>query len=100
MLAEAAGIGLWSYEPLTELIEWSPRRPVVHGPGSRRPGHRQAVLDRLPIEQRETGAQGFHQAVRTGQGGTVEFRLRGAADQWFTCAPPIAPSRWTAACSR
>jgi PAS domain S-box-containing protein len=84
MLAEAAGIGLWSYDPLTELIDWSPDALSSIGLGPADLATAKLVLDRLPIEQREPVFKIFHQAVRSGQPGTVEFRIRGRDDQWFT----------------
>jgi PAS domain S-box-containing protein len=84
MLAEAAGIGMWSYDPLTELIDWSPDALSSIGLGPADLATADLFLDRLPIEQRDPVFKIFHQAVRSGQPGTVEFRIRGRDDQWFT----------------
>ena len=84
MLAEAAGIGMWSYNPLTELIDWSPDALSSTDLGPADLATATLFLDRLPIEQRDPVFKIFHQAVRSGLPGAVEFRIRGRDDQWFT----------------
>jgi PAS domain S-box-containing protein len=84
MLAEAAGVGVWSYDPRTETIDWSPDALSLAGiqPGDLTSASQ--FLERLPVEQRDAFQQLFHDAVRSGQPGVVEFRLRGADGRWFT----------------
>ena len=84
LLASSAGIGVWSYEPHGQHIEWS--RDIFNATGLEpedvaQPDQFFARLD--PAEEENLRAA-FDSAVRTGQGGTIEHRLRGAGDQWFT----------------
>jgi len=84
LLSTAAGIGVWSYEPDGTHIEWSPNILATTGLSAEdisTPDRFHARLD--PIEGEALRAA-FDRAVRTGQGGTIEHRLRGAGDQWFT----------------
>jgi PAS domain S-box-containing protein len=84
LLASSAGIGMWSYEPHDQYIEWSRDLLEATGLGSETIAHPQKFFDRLDPADRETLAEAFDRAVRTGEGGTIEHRLRGAGGQWFT----------------
>ena len=84
LLSEEAGIGVWSYEPEGEHIAWSPDILALLG---LRPGDvdtAEKFLGRLPEDRRETVHAVFRQATRTGEGGTVEFHLRGNDGRWLT----------------
>jgi PAS domain S-box-containing protein len=84
LLATAAGIGVWSYEPHEALIEWSPDILATTGLTAEEVSRPDRFFDRLdPVEGQALRAA-FDTAVRTGQGGTIEHRVRGAGDQWFT----------------
>ena len=84
ILAEAAGIGLWTYDPVTGRIDWSPDALTETGLPPADLDTPAAFLARLAEDQREAVREIFQQAVRTGEAGAVEFRLRGRDDQWFT----------------
>ncbi|MBO9557267.1 MAG: PAS domain S-box protein [Caulobacter sp.] len=84
LLASSAGIGVWSYEPHGQHIEWS--RDIFNATGLEPEDVAQPdqFFDRLDPAEQETLRAAFDRAVRTGEGGTIEHRLRGAGDQWFT----------------
>ena len=77
MLAEAAGVGVWSYEPEGERIDWSPDALALTGLSPADVATAEQFLARLPDDQRETVHKAFIRATETGEGGSVEFRLRG-----------------------
>ena len=84
LLASSAGIGVWSYEPHGQHIEWS--RDILTATGLEPEDIAQPdqFFERLDPSEREGLRQAFDRAVRTGEGATIEHRLRGAGDQWFT----------------
>jgi PAS domain S-box-containing protein len=84
LLASSAGIGVWSYEPHGQHIEWS--RDILTATGLEPEDIAQPdqFYDRLDPAEREDLRATFDAAVRTGEGATIEHRLRGAGDQWFT----------------
>ena len=84
LLASSAGIGVWSYEPHGQHIEWS--RDILTATGLEPEDIAQPdqFFDRLDPSEREGLREAFDRAVRTGEGATIEHRLRGAGDQWFT----------------
>ena len=84
ILAEAAGIGIWSYEPEGERIDWSPDLLALLGLSPADVATADQFLARLPDDQRQAVHQAFIHATRTGEGGTIEFRLRGDYGRWQT----------------
>jgi PAS domain S-box-containing protein len=84
LLASSAGIGVWSYEPHGEHIEWSRDILTATGLEPEDIAQPEQFFGRLEPSQREELRAAFDRAVRTGEGGTIEHRLRGAGDQWFT----------------
>jgi PAS domain S-box-containing protein len=84
MLAEAAGIGVWSYEPEGERIDWSPDVLALLGLSPADVATADQFLARLSDDQRYTVREAFRHATRTGEGGTIEFRLRGDDGRWRT----------------
>lgn len=84
ILAEEAGIGVWSYEPEGERIDWSPDLLALLGLSPASISTVDQFLDRLSEDQREQVHEAFRHATRTGEGGTVEFRLRGDDGRWQT----------------
>ena len=84
LLSTAAGIGVWSYEPHEQHIEWSPDILATTGLAATEVALPDQFFDRLDPIEGEALRVAFDAAVRTGQGGTIEHRLRGADDQWFT----------------
>ena len=84
LLATAAGIGVWSYEPHEALIDWSPDILAATGLTADEVSRPDLFFDRLDPVEGAALRTAFDAAVRTGQGGTIEHRIRGAGDQWFT----------------
>ncbi len=84
LLAEAAGIGVWSYEPEGERIDWSPDALALLGLKPTDVATADMFLARLPDDQRQAVHEAFRHATLTGQGGTMEFRLRGDDGRWQT----------------
>ncbi|USQ95927.1 PAS domain-containing sensor histidine kinase [Caulobacter sp. RL271] len=84
LLSEAAGVGVWSYEPEGERIDWSPDALTLLGLTPADVSTAEQFLARLPDNERKTVHAAFSQATLTGQGGTIEFRLRGDDGRWQT----------------
>jgi PAS domain S-box-containing protein len=84
LLAEAAGIGVWSYEPEGERIDWSPDTLALLGLKPSDVDTGEKFLARLPDDQRQRVHEAFSRAARTGEGGSIEFRLRGNDGRWQT----------------
>jgi PAS domain S-box-containing protein len=84
LLAFSAGIGAWSFEPHEQRIEWSREVLAVTGLGLEDVARPEHFYDRLHPAERDGLKAAFDRAVRTGEGGAIEHRLRGADDQWFT----------------
>ena len=84
MLAEAAGVGVWSYEPEGGRIDWSPDVLALLGLSPSDVDTGEKFLARLPAEQRQAVQDAFIHGARTGEGGTVEFRLRADDGRWLT----------------
>ncbi|MBO9545192.1 PAS domain S-box protein [Caulobacter sp.] len=84
LLAEAAGIGVWTYEPDGERIDWSPDTLALLGLKPSDVDTTGKFLARLAEDQREAVHDVFRRAVATGEGGAIEFRLRGDDGRWQT----------------
>jgi PAS domain S-box-containing protein len=84
LLAEAAGIGVWSYEPEDERVDWSPDALALLGLSPSDIATADMFVARLPEDQREMVLKVFRHATRTGESGTIEFRLRGDNGCWQT----------------
>jgi PAS domain S-box-containing protein len=83
LLAEEAGIGVWSYEPETGRIDWAPDALALLGIAPESIATAELFLARLPENQREDVRAAFARAVTTGEGGSLEYRLRGDNGGWF-----------------
>jgi len=84
LLASSAGIGVWSYEPDGQHIEWSRDIFAATGLEPEDVAQPDKFYEHLHPTERDALRAAFDGAVRSGQGGTIEHRLRGARDQWFT----------------
>ncbi len=84
MLAEAAGIGIWSYEPEDGRIDWAPDAVAALGLTPADIATPDLFFDRVAPEQRAKVAGAFGRAVGTGEGGSMEYRLRGDDGRWLT----------------
>lgn len=84
LLAEEAGIGVWSYEPETGRIEWAPDALALMGVSPEDIATADLFLARLPENQRAEVKAAVARAVETGEGGSLEYRLRANDGRWFT----------------
>ncbi|PIB94354.1 PAS domain-containing sensor histidine kinase [Caulobacter sp. FWC2] len=84
ILAEEAGIGVWSYEPDGGGIDWAPDVLARLGLSPENVATVDQFLARLSDDQREVVREAFGHAIRTGEGGSVEFRLLGDDGCWRT----------------
>lgn len=84
LLAEKAGIGVWSYEPETQRIDWAPDALALMGVSPEDIATPELFLARLPENHRAEVQAAFVHAARTGEGGTLEYRLRANDGRWFT----------------
>lgn len=84
MLSEAAGIGSWAFEPVTGKIAWSPDILALLGWTRDEIDTPETFLERLEPDQREAVGEAFTRGVETGEGATVEHRIRTADGRWLT----------------
>ncbi|MDO8295747.1 MAG: PAS domain-containing protein [Caulobacter sp.] len=84
LLSEAAGIGTWSYEPHGDRIEWSEDILALCG-------WDQADIDNtarfnaiVDPDQKDMVNAVFARGVATGEGATIEHRMRTRAGRWLT----------------
>jgi PAS domain S-box-containing protein len=84
LLAEAAGVGVWSYDPDAGRIEWSPDALVAVGISPAAVATPELFLARLADDQRDETNAAFHKSVTTGAGGTLEYRVRSDDGRWHT----------------
>jgi PAS domain S-box-containing protein len=84
MLADAAGIGVWTYEPETGQIDWTPDALAQLGLTPADIATTALFFERVAPEQRIKVSDAFKRAVATGEGGTMEYRLRGDHGRWLT----------------
>ncbi|WP_297514305.1 PAS domain S-box protein [uncultured Caulobacter sp.] len=84
LLAEAAGIGVWRYEPEGERIDWSPDSRASLGLAAADIATADLFFARLPDDQREVVRRAFTKATQTGEGGSIEYRLRADDGAWHT----------------
>ncbi|WP_374573976.1 PAS domain-containing protein [Phenylobacterium sp.] len=84
MLAEAAGVGTWSYDPDERRITWSEeiRARTGYGPGDVVSPEDLAAA--LAPDEREAVNEAFTRSVITGEPGTLEHRLRIKDGRWRT----------------
>ncbi|WP_425995070.1 PAS domain S-box protein [Caulobacter sp. DWR1-3-2b1] len=84
ILADAAGIGMWTYDPRTQALDWEPDALTATGLSPADLDTADAFLARVGEDQRQAVFDTYQRGVQTGDPGTVEFRLRGRDGQWFT----------------
>ncbi len=84
MLSEAAGIGTWNFEPRTQTIEWSPDIHALSGWGPEEIADPQDFYARLDPTQLDAVREAFSAGVQTGQGGTIEHRMRTRDGRWLS----------------
>jgi len=84
MLASAAGVGVWSFDPVTQRIEWSSDILSLTGLRPEQVSTPETFYAQLDEPERSRVRSTFTRAVRTGQGGTIEHHMRGATGQKFS----------------
>ncbi|MDP1630836.1 MAG: PAS domain S-box protein [Caulobacter sp.] len=84
MLAEAAGIGTWRYEPLEERIDWSDDSLALFGWDPEAINSPEKFFTYLDPAEIEAVSEAFSSGVATGVGGTIEHRLRTSDGSWLT----------------
>ncbi|MBI1198781.1 MAG: PAS domain S-box protein [Phenylobacterium sp.] len=83
-LGASAGIGMWTYEPLDDRVEWSDELTELVGlePDSVRTP--QDFADLLPQREREAVLARFTHAATTGEPNQFEHRVRTASGRYKT----------------
>jgi PAS domain S-box-containing protein len=84
MLSEAAGIGTWSFEPRSETIEWSADIHALSGWSPEEIADPEDFYARLDPTQLDAVRDAFSTGVQTGQGGTIEHRMRTRDGRWLS----------------
>jgi PAS domain S-box-containing protein len=84
LLAEAAGVGVWSYDPDTGRIDWSTDTLVAVGISPADVATPELFRARLAEDQRDEINAAFHNSVLTGVGATIEYRVRSDDGGWHT----------------
>ncbi|MDB5470886.1 MAG: hybrid sensor histidine kinase/response regulator [Caulobacter sp.] len=84
MLGDAAGIGAWTYEPKTDHIGWSWDVLGLFGWSQEDIDSPEKFFEVLDPTQREAVAAAFERGVDTGQGATIEHRIRALDGRWLT----------------
>jgi len=84
MLSEAAGIGAWTYEPYGDRIEWSEDILALFGWAQEDIDSPEKFMVIVDPAQREQVGAAFRRGVATGQGETVEHRMRTQAGHYRT----------------
>ncbi|HRD45177.1 MAG TPA: PAS domain S-box protein [Caulobacter sp.] len=84
MLSEAAGIGTWSFEPLSRTIVWSPDIHAMSGWSPEEIADPEDFYSRLDPAEIEGVRDIFTAGVESGRGGSIEHRLRARDGRWLT----------------
>ncbi|MBU4435427.1 MAG: PAS domain S-box protein, partial [Alphaproteobacteria bacterium] len=84
MLAEAAGIGFWSFDPETGIIDWAPDALSATGLSPADLDTPARFAARLADDQRDAVMAAFNTAVFSGGPGSIEYRLKVTDDHWIT----------------
>jgi len=84
MLGDAAGIGSWTYEPKSDRILWSLDVLGLFGWAQDDIDSPAKFFEVLDPAQRKEVSQVFVRAAETGEGATIEHRIRTADGRWLT----------------
>lgn len=84
MLAEAAGIGTWSYEPREDRTEWSPDILSLFGWAAEEIAAPEDFYSRVDPAQRDAIREAFARGVVEGGGATIEHRVLAKDGRWLT----------------
>ncbi|MFL5297825.1 MAG: PAS domain-containing protein [Phenylobacterium sp.] len=92
LLSESAGIGAWTYEPLEGRIEWSTDLQTLSGLGPQDIGTPEQFATVIHPADRKRTLELMGHAVRTGEGASLEHRMKvfGRWSSWratFRCEP-------------
>jgi PAS domain S-box-containing protein len=83
LLGVAAGIGIWSYEPLENRISWSDELVALTGIPAAAVATPELFYGVLHARDRKKVAQTLQRAVETGEPGQLEHRIK-TLDGWIT----------------
>jgi len=83
LLGVAAGIGIWSYEPLENRISWSDELVALTGIPAAAVATPELFYSVLHARDRKKVAQTLQCAVETGEPGQLEHRIK-TLDGWIT----------------
>lgn len=83
LLSEAAGVGTWTFDPLAEVVSWSPEILALTGYDEARVS-RAEFIGRLHPDERDTVRAAFGESVTTGRPNSLEHRLLRKDGRWIT----------------
>ncbi|WGM41258.1 ATP-binding protein [Caulobacter sp. NIBR1757] len=84
LLSEVAGIACWTYEPDTDALVWADDVAPLFGWQAEDLGTAAALNDKLDPLERDRVAGALAHAMQTGEGLTIEHRLRRVDGGWMT----------------
>ena len=84
MLAEAAGIGTWSYEPREGRVHWSDDILSLLGWRAEEIGDPEDFYAIVDPVQRDSMREAITHSVMEGGGATIEHRIRAKDGRWLT----------------
>jgi PAS domain S-box-containing protein len=99
LLASSAGIGVWSYEPHGQHIEWSRDIFTATGLEPEDVAQPDQFFARLDPHERETLRAAFDRPCAPARAARSSTGCAGPATSGSPIAPPSAPSRAPTACS-
>ena len=84
VLAAAARIGAWSYEPQDDKITWSDEILAASGHAWDQMTTGAAYIAALPLEDQDLVQRAFSNGVSTGTGSTIQHRFQRLDGSWST----------------
>jgi PAS domain S-box-containing protein len=84
ILAEAAGIGSWSYEPEERRITWSDDIRAITGYSQGEMETPEQFIDLLHEDEAEEVRRRFEEGARLGRPGAFDHRMRNKNGRWST----------------
>ncbi|HEX8826082.1 MAG TPA: PAS domain S-box protein [Archangium sp.] len=73
---ESAALGVWSYDPATDALEWDARTRELFGLSPEEPVERSLWLERVHPDDRERVAAEIREALAGARGGALEMEYR------------------------
>lgn len=84
LLAEAAGIGFWSYEPESDNRVWSPEFCVMTGYAQDEVATSEQFMALIHPDDREPFFAAMSHAIHTGEPGEILHRIKAKEGRWLT----------------